>query len=46
MAERVSPVTIVKQGAPWWMPWATFILGVGAGFILGLAAVIVRAGPI
>ena len=46
MAGHISPVTIVKQGAPWWMPWAAFILGVGVGFVLGLAAVIVRAGQI
>lgn len=37
---------IVNRGAPWWVPWATFAFGVGVGFILGLAAVIVRAAQI
>ena len=36
-------VTIVRQGVPNWVPWATFVGGIAIGFILALAAVIVRA---
>jgi hypothetical protein len=30
--------------APWWAPWATFVLGIWFGMILGIAALIIRAG--
>lgn len=38
-----GPVTIVRRGVPQWVPWLTFVAGIGFGFILALAAVIVRA---
>ena len=42
MAEMPS-FTVINKGVPWWMPWVTFFSGGLVGFILALAAIIVRA---
>ncbi len=40
--DRVSSTS--RHTAPWWAPWATFVLGIWFGMILGIAALIIRAG--
>lgn len=37
-------ILVFAHSAPWWAAWLTFFLGMGLGFFLGLAAVIIRAG--
>ena len=40
----VFDMLTTSHSAPWWAAWLTFFLGMGLGFFLGLAAVIIRAG--